>query len=205
LRSVDCGISPSLSGGRSYGARTGADRANDTLAAKHLDRWLVRAQVVDLAAPLAFRAALLRARPWQAGLRPRGQHCRPNGHGKLYQSASLAGRGPLSLFGGCVLVLIQRDLSDLLTHHRIDPLRDRDFIFLSLAACDHLDPTHACTLTTYRMGVLSGIRLWNQRRRRVHSQFPFHSEISHRKTSPPKCLPCSRYRRRDRQDVGVRR
>jgi hypothetical protein len=87
LRSVDRGISPSVSGGRSYGARTGADRANDTLAAKHLDRWLVRAQVVDLPAPLAFRAALVSARPWQAGLRRWSERWRPDGHGKLYQPA----------------------------------------------------------------------------------------------------------------------
>jgi hypothetical protein len=66
LRSVDRGISPSVSGGRSHGARTGADRANDTLAAKHLDRWLVRAQVVDLPAPLVFSGSA-RQRPAMAG------------------------------------------------------------------------------------------------------------------------------------------
>jgi hypothetical protein len=55
-----------LAAWRSHGARTGADRANDTLAAKHLDRWLVRAQVVDLPAPLAFSGSA-RQRPAMAG------------------------------------------------------------------------------------------------------------------------------------------
>jgi hypothetical protein len=97
LRSGDRGISPSVSGGRPHGAGTGADRADDTLAAEHLDCGLVRPQVVDITAPLAFRAALLSARPWQAGLRRRGQRWRPDRHGKLYQPARQAGSGPAAV------------------------------------------------------------------------------------------------------------
>jgi hypothetical protein len=52
--------------------RGGAGGAKDrgqgdaNLAAEHLHRGLVRAQVVDAPAPLAFRAALISARPWHA-------------------------------------------------------------------------------------------------------------------------------------------
>src|ERR1700735_5310271 len=42
----------------------------------------------------------------------------------------------------------------------------------TLAAHDHLDPRHTSALTTNRMGVLSGVRLWNQNRRGAHGQFP---------------------------------
>jgi hypothetical protein len=50
---------------------------------------------------------------------------------------------------------------------KADPETTRVTDIASLAARDHLDPTHARTLTTYRTGVLSGIGLWNQGRRRV--------------------------------------
>src|SRR5579863_6326563 len=42
----------------------------------------------------------------------------------------------------------------------------------TLAARDHLDPSHTSALTTNRMCVLSRVRPWNQNRRCVHGQFP---------------------------------
>src|ERR1700749_2135024 len=42
----------------------------------------------------------------------------------------------------------------------------------TLAARDDLDLRHTSALTTNRMCVLSGVRLWNQNRRCVHGRFP---------------------------------